>query len=189
MKKQLLVTIGLVLIGYMMPTIVLSQSRPYINSIDPTTANVGETVTIVGSGFPTNTANLVVTFGGVKATVNGTPTANLIQVTVPAGAQYDEVMVTDISTGLSASSQAQFRLSYGGDTFSGLTSAQFKAKCNNVLDVPTGTTASVSKYRPFDLCLCDFDGDGLQDVVVTSQEKTSTIRFIRSRKAPQNACP
>ena len=167
MKKQAIIRSVLILLAYTIYALSMAQTRPYINSIDPTSASVGETITISGSGFPTSNANLVVSFGGVKGEVISTA-ANLIQVKVPAGAQYDELLVTDISTGLAASSREAFKLSYGGVTFNGLTSTQFRSNFDVVKEFATGATTNL--VQPYDLCLCDFDGDGLQDVVITSKQ-------------------
>ena len=174
LKYIIALSIGILLIQLE----TIAQTRPYINSISPTIANVGETVTLVGSGFPTSTTDLQVTFGGVKASVTSN-SSTLIEVTVPAAATYDEIMVTNTATGLSGSSSQFFMISYGGDPMSGLSQTVFQTLFEGITDLNISTTVNQTVVQPFDLCLCDFDGDGKQDVVVTSRENGTTSRSKR----------
>jgi gliding motility-associated-like protein len=156
----------------------MAQVRPYINSISPTIANVGETVTIVGSGFPASVSDLQVTFGGVNGTIISN-SSTLIEVTVPSAAQYDEIMVTNTATGLSGSSSSFFMVSYGGDPLGELSLTAFRGLFEGIIDLDISTTADRTQQFPYDLCLCDFDQDGKQDVVVTAQENSSSAKAKR----------
>jgi hypothetical protein len=144
----------------------VAQNRPYVNGIFPLTAKVNETVTISGSGFSTNAGEWSVFFGAVKGTVISA-TANVIEARVPAGATYDEVFLVNTSTGLSAASGQFFTLNYGGDTFDGQASDQIIQNFAAVQEVTTNQT------QVYDLCLCDFDLDGLPDIAVTAFENGS----------------
>lgn len=136
---------------------VSMAQTPYISSIDKTSAAVSESVVITGIGFPTDTNDLSVKFGGVEASVLST-SENLIEVSVPAGASFDNITVTNIDLGLTAYSSEVFSIGYGGTTFdpSRLDSG------TDQFDIATG------EKNTFDLCLCDFNNDGLNDVVTTN---------------------
>ena len=142
-------------------TWVMGQKRPIINSIDPVRANVSETVTISGSGFPTNAANLQVNFGGVAASNIISNSSSLIEVEVPANAPHDNISITDLTSGSIGISSQKFALSYGGETFD-------PTSLQNVVDINT------SEQLLFDLCDCDFDGDGLIDLATSSQENNAS---------------
>lgn len=136
------------------------QKIPFINSIDPVRANVNETVTISGSGFPENQANLEVYFGGVQATSIISNSSSVIEVEVPPNASNDFISVTDISSGLTGSSSKKFAIAFGGSDF----------VANNLQDV---VNINTGEQLLFDLCDCDFDGDGLVDIATSSQENNS----------------
>ena len=68
-------------------------TTPRITSFSPTSAAVGDTVTITGSGFSTTAANNIVYFGGVRATVSSATPTQLV-VTVPSGAKDEPITVT-----------------------------------------------------------------------------------------------
>ncbi|MFY0690264.1 MAG: VCBS repeat-containing protein [Cyclobacteriaceae bacterium] len=139
---------------------VWSQKQPYINSIDPISAAVGETVTIAGSGFPAQ-ANLSVAFGSVNASIIQA-TSTVIEVKVPAAATYDHVIVTDISSGLSSKSSQFFGIKWGSTTIP------------STYPFSAATNITTNQTQPYDLCLCDFDGDGLNDVALTAIENSNT---------------
>jgi len=80
---------------------------PTITSFSPTSAEVGDTVTITGTGFDATPANNVVYFGAVKASVI-TATTTTLTVTVPFGSTYEPITVT--IDGYIASSKTAFRV-------------------------------------------------------------------------------
>lgn len=131
-----------------------NAQRPIINGLDKYTATVNETVKISGSNFPTSTGNLRVSFGTGRASVVST-SATEIEVTVPATATYGPVSVTNTSTRLTGSSTQFFTLSYGGNSFS-------------VSNTDTRQDFNTNERFSYDLCNCDFDGDGLIDVAVAN---------------------
>lgn len=127
---------------------------PVITHIDKYIGGNGQRVTISGSNFGTNTANIIVWFGASKGVIE-TLTDQTIEVTVPAGATYESIVVTNLSTNKSASSKDQFMLSYGGE--------QPIALANLVPQTDLNTEAGL-----YDLCMCDLDNDGLTDVASSS---------------------
>jgi hypothetical protein len=73
-------------------------AAPTITSFTPTTAVTGAAITVTGTNFCTTTANDVVKFNGVTATVN-TATATSMNVTVPATATPGKLSVQTTCTG------------------------------------------------------------------------------------------
>ncbi len=80
---------------------------PVISTVSPLKAATGSNVTISGSNFGSNAANNTVYFGKKKATiVNASSTS--ITATVPLGADYGFVSVTNTTTNRTAFSQKAF---------------------------------------------------------------------------------
>ncbi|MBZ5535382.1 MAG: IPT/TIG domain-containing protein [Acidobacteriia bacterium] len=73
----------------------IATQPPTITSVDPSTAHVGERVTITGTNFdPVITSNNIVRFNGVQATSIFSATSTQIAVTVPGGATTGPLTVT-----------------------------------------------------------------------------------------------
>ncbi|MEQ6121312.1 FG-GAP-like repeat-containing protein [Reichenbachiella sp. MALMAid0571] len=138
------------------------QAPPYISSIDKTSGTIGETVIITGTNFSTNSADLSVKFGAVEATIVSS-TANIIEVTVPSGATLNTVSVTKLSSKLTGYSNELFSIGFKGQS-------NVLASFDNLTTFPTGTAT-------YDLCLCDFDGDGLSDIAVTNSESNEVFVY------------
>jgi autotransporter-associated beta strand protein len=128
---------------------------PSVISVTPNTAIPGATVTISGSSFNTTAANNIVFFGAARATV-ATASASVLTVTVPLGASFAHITVTDSTTGQAAFSPREFLPVYAN---SGLMSDSiyFKPAVNF-------TTGSL----PIGVAMGDLDGDGKADMVVTN---------------------
>lgn len=166
MKKSIIYAKALVIICMVISNTAFSQNPPYISSIDKTSASANSTLTIIGIDFPTNAANLSVKFGAAEATVIST-SATLIEVTVPANATFDNITVTDTSTGLTAYSNEAFGISHGGNAFS-------------VGDLDPFETQTTNFNKTQDICICDFDGDGKNDIVTTNDESNSINIFVNN---------
>ena len=136
----------------------------FISHVDHNHAAAGTLVKISGKGFPTDLDHLAVFFGTAKAEVQET-SEWLILACVPAGATYGYIRVFDTDRNLMASSTTPFFISHGGNTFVGSSA-----------DVPVGFSESAvvsQNYPMYDLCSCDFDGDGKMDVALTHFEPES----------------
>lgn len=141
-------------------TLTAYAQTPLISSIDKTSAGIGETVTIAGSGFDNSITNLGVQFGAVKATII-TATENLLEVEVPIGATFGSISVTHkVSNNIGYSSEL-FTVSFGGEAFD-------LAKMDAAISFPT-------TFEQFDICLCDFDGDDKVDIATTKSDNTTSI--------------
>ncbi|MEJ0030368.1 MAG: FG-GAP-like repeat-containing protein [Bacteroidota bacterium] len=134
---------------------------PVITHVDKFVNGNNQRVTISGSNFGGNAANLSIWFGAAKATTIQTATDQTIEVLVPPGATYENITVTNTSTRLTAYSGNAFQLSYGGQSPFTLTN----------LAAQTDVAAETGLY---DLCMCDLDGDGLSDVAGANSGNTST---------------
>lgn len=134
----------LLLLFLLAPFFALGQ-KPIINNFSPTHIEVNQTITISGS----NLSGARVFFGGVEGTVSSS-TANNIQVTVPAGARNSAITV--LNNGISTQSKKQFFISFSGNTISNFSSEYLL------------TTDEVDGY---DICLCDLNGDNLNDAVIS----------------------
>ena len=134
-------------------------SQPVINSFSPASGAIGTTVTITGSNFNTTPSNNTVYFGYVKAYVLSA-TATTLTVTVPAGATYQPISVTN--NNLTASSQVPFNV-----TFPGI-GASFAAN-----SFATGVSFSSGQY--YDVCVGDVDGDGKNDVITANADNSFSV--------------
>ncbi|GAA0893744.1 hypothetical protein GCM10009122_34230 [Fulvivirga kasyanovii] len=129
---------------------------PVIKEVAPNSAYAGQTISIKGQNF---NASSIVSFGGARGNIVSW-SSQLIEVQVPAAATYDLISVTNLSNNLTGYSPLPFLLSYGGP--SGLTAADFEAQIDYN-----------AKSGLYDLCVCDFDGDGLNDIIGTNSKDNS----------------
>ncbi|MEI6143339.1 MAG: FG-GAP-like repeat-containing protein, partial [Mariniphaga sp.] len=133
---------------------------PTITSFIPESGAIGSSITISGTNFNTTAAQNIVFFGATQALVTAA-TATSLTVTVPLGATYQYLSVTNLAGNLTAYSAKPFIVTLAGSiTFAG-----------NV-DFTTGT-------YPYSVSIGDIDGDGKPDLVVVN--KTSgTVSVFRN---------
>ncbi|SMD31639.1 gliding motility-associated C-terminal domain-containing protein [Reichenbachiella faecimaris] len=136
---------------------------PYINSINPSSASVGEVINISGSNF---TGVSVVLFGGTRGTNLTILDDNLITVEVPFGATFDQVSLLHTTNG-SGYSIEKFNLSFDGQSID-----DGSEMINNV---SSQTPFATGKTQTQDLCTCDFDNDGKLDVAVSNAGSTDGV--------------
>ncbi|NQZ76421.1 MAG: VCBS repeat-containing protein [Ekhidna sp.] len=145
MMRKLLVYLCIV------PYMVFAQNQPFISFISPTNTQVGETISISGS----NLSNIDrIYFGGVSVTAPdiNVISDNLIEATVPAGATRSSIIVRS-SNNLIAESSQQFFVSFSGEG-----SSSWR---NEFLE------SIAPKTDVYDICLCDLNTDGLNDIILT----------------------
>lgn len=133
---------------------------PIISSVSSYTAAVGSTITITGTNFNTTASNTKVFFGPIGVTPSSATFTTLTAV-VPAGAAADFITVTDNTTKLSANSTIKFYPSYTNDYFTTTLTMQG----------PTSYSisyAGANEKWPWNTATGDLDGDGKQDLVVTT---------------------
>ena len=131
-----------------------ATDRIAITAVSPTAGPIGGTVTILGVGFNSELSKNVVRFGAVNASViSGSSTQ--LNVTVPDGATYAPITVTDTSRGLTGSS----------NRFSHTTFSDF-----GVFDTSqnSGTVDYSTAAVPNQIAISDFDGDGKPDLAIAN---------------------
>lgn len=157
-------------------TMVFANAQaPYINSISPSSAGVGEVINITGSNL---TGVNEIYFGGVLAD-NATITAvndNYLTVEVPFGATFDQIVALHPTNGAGYSSQ-KFNATFGGQSTTATDVATAMAPESGQHLFPTGQNQSQ------DLCACDFDNDGDLDVIVSNVEGNSITVFTNTTTA------
>ncbi len=139
-----------------MLTIFIVQARaqtPQISSLDRRQGSAGTVISIKGTGFSQDKNDMAVFFSGVKGEIVNS-TEFLMEVRIPAGTAYEYISVTNLISGLTGFTFDKFLLSFGG---SGFDPARFAL-----------TSQLSGGSGLFDLSVCDFDGDGLNDIATTN---------------------
>lgn len=136
---------------------------PSISSVDLLIAPAGRKIAITGSNFGSSTTNTTVFFGAAKGSVQSVA-PQLIEVKVPAGATYENITVTNTTTGLIAASPSPFLFSYGGQNPFSVSNLSTQIDLN-------------AESGLYDHCLCDFDGDGKTDMASANDNSTFVSLF------------
>jgi len=147
--------------------------KPEIKSIDKLTGSMEEVVTLKGSFFGTDATKLAVTFGASKGIIQSV-SDQLLEVKVPFGATYYDIGITNLTTGLTGSTNQQFLLNFRGKPGFNLANLQGQ------FDFPAGVPTSDGLY---DLCMCDFDGDKKVDVA-TANDNTAFLNIFPNNSSP-----
>ncbi len=140
-----------------------AQVVPAITSFSPQSGTVGTTVTIIGTGLNVTAANNAVFFGSTKATVqsaSGISPVTLL-VTVPSGADYRYISVTNLTTGLTGYTVQPFVVTYspsGSDTF------------RTKVSLTSGSSANARFVT-----LADMNNDDKPDLLVANSDNTISV--------------
>ncbi|HEY3402544.1 MAG TPA: FG-GAP-like repeat-containing protein, partial [Ohtaekwangia sp.] len=137
------------------------STAPAVSSLSTTSGKPGQTITINGTGFNTTAANNVVRFGAVAGTVTNATATQLI-VTIPVGAQYGKIVITNIVTGLASTSPQSFNPVFDGG--GRIIRDSFKPR------VDITPTTDVEGFT-----VKDIDGNGWSDVIIASSTAYKTI--------------
>ena len=129
----------------------VSSAVPTITSTSSVNGTAGAAITITGSNFNTTPSNNIVFFGATRATVTAA-TATSLTVTIPAGATYRNLSVTDIVTGLTGYSTLPFN-----PTYNNTSAVLFDPK----VDFASAEIPSFSVIH-------DLNGDGKPDLVAVN---------------------
>jgi gliding motility-associated-like protein len=148
----------------MFAAIGAAAQTPVITDVTPIRATPGSKVVITGSGFNATPANLDVWFDNVKGTITSS-SEFAIEVTVPFTAKAGNVQVINKASKLSGKSDLEFAPYFNGESFtSGTVAAKFAG-------AQTITPTVAQEF--FDVCTCDFDGDGKADLAGTKNSNTA----------------
>ena len=143
----------------------LSQVKPTITNITPTTGIVGTTVTIKGQYFNTTSQNNLVHFGIVKANVVSSNDSTIV-VTVPNGATTDNITILNTANGLQTISKDEFKITFNNGAISS-SSLGVKQDYNT-----PPTTCGVS--------IADIDVDGKSDLIISNFNPPCGISVFRN---------
>ncbi len=146
---------------------VCSAQKPVIQQVDRVKGANGEIVTLTGT-FNGDASNLAVTFGAMRGVVQFA-SEQLLEVAVPSGATYDNIVVSDVTTGMSDETAFPFLYSFGGSH--GITAADLEGQPD--FDAESGL---------YDMCMCDFDQDGRTDVA-TANDGSNNVTVLRNTTA------
>lgn len=138
-----------------------------ITSFSPESGPVGTSVTINGSGFDATPGNNAVFFGATRGVVTAATSVQLT-VTVPQGASYHYIYVTNLITHLTAYSTKPFVVTYDCGSVS------FDTK----VDFATGIS-------PYMLAISDLDGDGKPDLS-TANASGNSVSALRNTSTSGN---
>ena len=136
-------------------------AKPVVTSFSPQSGPVGTTVTISGSGFNAVPANNIVFFGATRASVTSA-TVTSLTVSVPSGANYNYISVTNLTGNLTGYSLQPFNV-----TFTGV--------CKPVFSSGVGLPAGGG---PFSVSIGDIDGDGKSDLAVANFSSNYVSVFL-----------
>lgn len=156
----------LALIGAGLPA---ESQIPAIYSIDRSHAPMGDVVTIHGANFGTDPTAIKVLFGGTAGEIILIQD-QLLEVSVPAGATSAPLSIVNVTTGQTGYYSGDFHLNFQGEH--GISTATFETQT----DFQSGAGL-------YDLCVCDFDGDGKPDVATASTDVTYTT-LMRNTSTP-----
>lgn len=159
-----IVTRSLTLLMVFGEIIVMAQ-QPVITEVNKSTAGFNEVVTVKGSNFGASAAQVQVWFGAAQGSIVSI-TDQLMEVTVPAGATYDQIYVTKTSNGLSTHSSPYLLYSFGGTP--GILAANFSAQVD-----------FQGQSGLYDICLCDFNSDGKVDIA-SANDNDNSIAFFQN---------
>ncbi len=134
---------------------------PEVRNVEPNNGFPGQIINVQGTNFNNSSE---VRFGGVLGTVVSR-SGQLIEVEVPAGATFDNISVLNTSSNRAGHAPLPYVMSFGGTP--GLAAGDFE----NQIDFPTGPGL-------FDLCMCDLDGDGLNDITSANSNASQASIFL-----------
>ena len=163
-----------------MLAIFMVQARaqtPQVNSLDQHQAAAGTVISVKGTGFSQNINDMKITFGGVKGEIISS-TEFLMEVRIPPGTALDYISVTNLISGLTGFTSGKFLLQFGGSGFD-----PARLALTSQLSGGSGL---------FDLSICDFDGDGLNDIATTNNidgSASATISVYQNTTAPNTLVP
>lgn len=141
----------------------VSAQVPDIVKVDKVSGSFREFVTISGSGFSNNSTDLSVHFGASKGHIVNA-TEFLIEVLAPAGATYNNISVTNLQSKSTGYAKPFFNLAFEGSDFEE-TRIKESLRINEEIAL-------------FDMCNCDFNGDGLNDVATTNNSDDASATSI-----------
>jgi CHU_C Type IX secretion signal domain/Ig-like domain CHU_C associated/Laminin B (Domain IV)/FG-GAP-like repeat/IPT/TIG domain len=140
---------------------------PAVTSFSPLSGIPGASVTINGSNFGATAAQNAVYFGTTKATITSA-NATQLAVTIPAGAKFGPITVTNLTTGLTTRSTQSFSPLFDNNKDFGGRIIPSSLDLKDDINLPAGSGQITG------LDLGDLDGDGLVDIIATEIKSSPT---------------
>ena len=162
---------------------------PTVSSISPTSARVGKTVTITGTGFDATGAKNAVYFGAIKANV-ATATTTSLTAEVPGGTKTITTGTlagkVDFTAGIQPANVAIGDIDGDGKPDVAIpnfgTGSQTVSVYHNTSSTGSISGSSLASHQQFSsggntnsIAIGDLDGDGKLDMVVPNVNPTNTI--------------
>lgn len=151
----------------MMASSACFSQKPVIRAVDKIQGPSGALVSLQGT-FNNDITKVSVSFGASQGSVQFV-SDQLLEVRVPSGATYDNISVTDLTSGLSDDTDFPFLYSFGGNH--GITASNLE-----------GQVDFDSELGLYDHCMCDFDNDGRTDIA-TANEGSNSISILANTTA------
>ncbi|TRX51399.1 T9SS type B sorting domain-containing protein [Fulvivirga sp. M361] len=136
---------------------------PVIRNVQPINGYPGQVINIQGENL---TGATEIRFGGVLGNVISR-SDQLIEVEVPIGATFEYISVINTANHLGSRSKIPYAMSFGGTP--GLTPADFDSE--EKLSARAGL---------LDICMCDLNGDGKNDLVAANSNDNSASLFLNN---------
>ncbi|NDC40770.1 MAG: hypothetical protein EBZ77_04335, partial [Chitinophagia bacterium] len=150
----------------------------YITNVSPNTASSGASVTISGANFNSTLNKNIVYFGATRVTPTSGSTTSLT-VSVPSGALYAPVSVTDTAKGTTA-----FSGQHTGSALAAYTpvfdTTGFLTDSMNFKNKVDFTVTSLTGSKPLGAAIGDINGDGKADLVSANADSSSVTILINN---------
>jgi trimeric autotransporter adhesin len=147
-----LIFLACVILVEMLLSFESKAQLPTVTSLSTYIAAPGTALTITGTNFNTTATNNIVFFGAVRATVTSA-TSTSLSVTVPFGATYAGVSVTNTASALTGYDRYPFMPTFDNSAY--------VADIINLAD----TQNFAASNNTFASAAADLDGDGLTDMI------------------------
>jgi len=154
-EKSVLTVLFVLLLSF--PVFINRAEAQTIASFAPASGAIGSSVSIIGTGFNATANQNIVFFGATMATVTAA-SITVLTVTVPTGATYQKISVTNLANHLTAYSLKPFIVTYSNGSIAYATKTDFSTTGN-----ATG------------MAVGDLDGDGKADLAVADNNGVVSV--------------
>jgi FG-GAP-like repeat/FG-GAP repeat len=154
-EKSVLTVLFVLLLSF--PVFINRAEAQTIASFAPASGAIGSSVSIIGTGFNATANQNIVFFGATMATVTAA-SITVLTVTVPTGATYQKISVTNLANHLTAYSLKPFIVTYSNGSIAYATKTDFS------------TTGSATG-----MAVGDLDGDGKADLAVADNNGVVSV--------------
>jgi gliding motility-associated-like protein len=145
-------------------TTLPSMAQMQLSNFYPRSASYQDTVYIVGKGFGTDPANIVVHLGAGRATLLSVED-QFMKVLVPNTASFGHVSVTELSTASNAFFDVPFVPVYQAENFD----FSHVSNASKIISEESGL---------YDICNCDFDNDGDLDIATVNNTDAAKLTSV-----------